>query len=96
MKKSGARGASPGELDCAGLRVQLLAADGDRIGDAIVGIEALQLRLEPVIHGAVLRGAVGDDEDLRAALLQYELCRPRPRMLEGRRVLRLEKLADLT
>ena len=79
-----------------GIRVWLRAADGDRIGHPIVGVEPLQLRLEPLIHGAVLRGVVRYDEDLRAALLEYELCRPRARMLEGKRVLGIEKLTDLT
>src|SRR2546423_6468246 len=58
MKKSGARGASPGELDCAGLRVQLLAPDGDRIGDSIVGVEAVPIRLESGVLGAGLLRAV--------------------------------------
>src|ERR1700704_4254809 len=49
-----------------------------------------------MVDRAVLSGAVGNDEDLGAALLQDELCRPRPCMLEGKRVLGFEKLPDLT
>lgn len=70
------------------------AADLDGVGHAVLGIELLQLRLEAVIHGAVVRGAVRDHENLRAALLENELCRPRPRVLIRRRVLRIEKPTD--
>ena len=95
MKKSGAGGASPGELAGTHIRAEW-GADGDGIRDAIMRLETLQLRLESMIDGAVLRGGVGDDEDLCAALLEDELGRPCPRVLERRRVLGVEQLADLT
>src|ERR1041384_7024059 len=69
--------------------------DLDRIRPAVVRLEFRERRLQPVIDGAMLVRAVGHDEDLGAALLENELCRPRARLLESRRVLGIEKLPEL-
>src|SRR5207302_459952 len=57
-------------------RILRRTSDGDGIGAAIVGVEARQLRLEAPVYGAVLCGAIGDDQDLRAALFENQLGSP--------------------
>ena len=69
--------------------------DRDGVGDPVVRFEAAQLGLEPLIDRTVLLGGVRYDEDLGAALLQYELCRPRTRVLEGKRERRSFKKSEL-
>src|ERR1051326_3130606 len=70
-------------------------ADLDRIRHAVVRLEFRERRLQPVIVGAVLVWAASHDEDPGAALLENQLCRPRARLLESRRVLGIEKLPEL-
>ena len=71
-------------------------ADRDGMRDPKLRREPFELGFEAAVHGAVLGGAIGDHEDLRAALLENQLRRPRPRLLERGGVLVIEQFAQLS
>lgn len=71
-------------------------ADRNRGGQPVVGMQSLQLVFKTMVDRPVLRGIVGDDQDLGAALLENQLRRPGARLLEGGGVLVVQQLSQVT
>src|SRR5204863_7430793 len=69
--------------------------DRDRIREAVLDMQTLQLEFDPLIDGPVLGRTIGHDENLGTALLEDQLGRPRLGVLECRRVFMVEQVAQL-
>ena len=59
-------------------------------------MQPLQLGFQPAIHRKILGWAVGHDENLGAALVEYQLGCPRARVLERGGILYIEQAPQPT